>query len=228
MKTRLHHKTRSGFTLAEMLLVVTIIGVLAALTMQGYTYAMRSSKRRVTESTLAAAQSSLERYFDKFGEYPEPASNKEEIEIMPNKKYNVAGARCLYQALRGDGFDAIKLGTSNSDDKNAASDGKFDDSELGKVMFKDMPQAMWRTVGSKTYILVDGFGFPFQYVKAVPQTNNTSNGNNGGSNSDSNAVVTINSTYDLWSYADDEKNITATSAQAQKDSKVSAKWVKNW
>lgn len=209
--------------MAELLIVITIIGVLAALTLQGYTFAMRSSKRKVTETTMTAIQSSLDRYFDKFGEYPQPASNQEQAEILPGKKYNVAGARCLYQALRGDGTDAIKLGSSNSDSKNATSDGKFDDAELPSVMFKDMPQAMWRVVGGRTYILVDGFGFPFQYLKG---TTPAANGSANNSNSDS--VVTINSTYDLWSYADDDKHITGTSAQAKQDPKIAAKWIKNW
>jgi prepilin-type N-terminal cleavage/methylation domain-containing protein len=219
MKTRLTPSKPHAFTLAEMMIVVTIIGLLAALTLQGYTYAMRASKRRVTESTFTAIQASLDRYNAKFGEYPEPANPKEEKEIMPGKSYNVAGAKCLYQALRGDGFDAI-LGGENGGGENASSDGNFQEDEIDKVMFKDMPAAMWRKVGGDTYIIVDGFSMPFQYMKAPTP------GTTGGGDDES--VTTINSTYDLWSYADDEKNKDATSAEAQKDPNIAAKWIKNW
>lgn len=213
MKIRLQPAKPTGFTLAEMMIVVTIIALLAALTLQGYTYAMRASKRKTTESTHSAVVSSLDRYFDKFGEFPEPANPKEEMEVLPGKSYNVAGARCLYQALRGDGFDAI-LGGENGGGETAASDGNFQDDEVGKVMFKDMPPAMWRVVGGSAYILVDGFSAPFQYAKAATAT---------GAD-----PVTINPNYDLWSYAEDDTHISATSLEAKEDPKIARKWIKNW
>jgi len=215
MNTRLHPtkpRTAAAFTLAEMLIVVTIIGLLAALTLQGYTYAMRASKWRVTEATITAIQSSLERYSDKFGEYPEPAMPNETLEVIPGRVYDVSGARCLYQALRGDGYDAI-LGGENGGGENGASDGNFQDDEIEAVMFKDMPPAMWRSV-SGNYIVIDGFSMPFQYVKAISDP--------------AEDPVTINPTYDLWSYAEDETNTSAKSIDTQDSPQLSQKWIKNW
>ena len=206
----LHRPKPAGFTLAEMLIVVTIIGLLAALTLQGYTYAMKASKRRVTEASITAIQSSLERYFDQYGEYPQPASEDETLAVMPTKVYNVAGARCLYQALTGDGYDAI-LGGDNGAEGTGKSDGNFQDEEI--TLFKDMPPAMWRVI-QDNYLLVDGFSRPFQYVKAT---------------SDPTAdATTINPTYDLWSFAEDESNITSTSIESLEAPALSAKWIKNW
>lgn len=205
-------KTTAGFTLAEMLIVVTIIGLLAALTLQGYTYAMRSSKRRVTEASITAIQSSLERYMDKFGEYPEPASLDETLEVMPGRTYNVSGSRCLYQALRGDGYDAI-LGGENGGAENPASDGNFQDDEIEAVMFQDMPPTMWRVV-SGSYIVIDGFSMPFQYVKATSDP--------------AGDTVTINPTYDLWSYAEDETNTSSRSIDTRDSPQLGRKWIKNW
>lgn len=100
MKFPASSRRASGFTLVEMMIVISIIVVLAAMTIGGYNYAMRGSKRRTTEATMTAITSSLERYFEKNGEYPEPATKDEFAPTMPGKVYNVGGARCLYQALR--------------------------------------------------------------------------------------------------------------------------------
>jgi prepilin-type N-terminal cleavage/methylation domain-containing protein len=225
MKIPAIHRRASGFTLAEMMIVISIIVVLAALTIGGYNYAMRGSKRRTTEASMTAIQSSLERYFDKFGEYPEPAAPDQTAEIMPQKTYTVGGAKCLYQALRGDGFDAIQ-GADNSaaGSGGGASDGNFEETEIDNVLFKDMPNTMWRKV-DQHYILVDGFFRPFQYIKAaLPVTPGTS-----GSSSAGNAqATTINTSYDLWSYGEDEVNITMTSIETLGDVNLAAKWIKNW
>lgn len=228
MKFPVSSRRASGFTLAEMMIVISIIVVLAAMTIGGYNFAMRGSKRRTTEATMTAITSSLERYKDQYGEYPEPAAQQEIVQIMPGKSYNVAGARCLYQALRGDGYDAIKGVGSSASGGTSASDGNFDETEASNVIFKDMPPAMWRKLNG-VFFMVDGFFNPFQYVKAPTQTTSGSAGSGGGSSGGgSDAVKTINSTYDLWSYGDDEINFTAKSSDAQSQSGIDAKWIKNW
>ena len=95
-----------GFTLLEIIVVISIIALLAALLLGNGDSV--SSKRRLTQSTLQTIQSALERYHSQYGEYPEPVNADETAEIMPGKAYPIGAARCLYQALRGDGSDAIK------------------------------------------------------------------------------------------------------------------------
>ena len=73
-----------------------------------------------------------------------------------------------------------------------------------------MPQSMWRKVGG-SYILVDAFGHPFQYLKA-----------------DGEKKSTANATYDLWSCAEDEKNVRAKSKDTEANVSLGAKWIKNW
>jgi prepilin-type N-terminal cleavage/methylation domain-containing protein len=227
MKIPVRFRRESGFTLIEMMIVIAIIVVLAALTIGGYNYAMRGSKRRTTEATMTAIQSSLERYFDKFGEFPEPVSADETIEVMPKKSYRIGGAKCLYQALRGDGYDAT-LGAANSvagGGGSAASDGNFDDTEIPNILFKDMPNTMWRRINQQHYIIVDGFSRPFQYVKAAP-VNTGATGSNGNNNNSQ--ATTINTTYDLWSYGEDEININTRSIETIENEALANKWIKNW
>jgi hypothetical protein len=155
---------------------------------------------------LQAIESSLERYFTRFGEYPEPTNPDETAEVIPGMVYRIGAAKCLYQALTGDGSDAIK----GSGEDASPSNGTLEDVELKQVMFKDMPPTMRRKVGDH-YLLVDGFGRPFQYLKADPEKKNT-----------------LNATYELWSYGDDETNLRATSKDTEADPALGAKWIKNW
>jgi prepilin-type N-terminal cleavage/methylation domain-containing protein len=202
------HLTKA-FTLVEMLIVLSIIALLASLTLGGYTYAMRSSKRRLTTGTFEAVKSALEDYRTEFGEHPEPKNIGTMVEFLPNKSYDVSGASCLYQALTGDGFDQIKDVTAGDSQTSGASDGKTEGAEIQNMVMKEMPQTMWRRMGS-IFVLIDGFARPFQYIKATSSN------------------PTVNSTYDLWSYGEDEVNITQKSFQTLQDQTIATKWVKNW
>lgn len=218
--TRLNLRFTKAFTLVEMLIVLSIIALLAGLTLGGYTYAMRSSKRKLTTGTFEAVKSALEDYRTEFGEYPEPATTGTKMEFLPNKAYDISGATCLYQALTGDGFDQIKGVTAGDSQTTGTSDGKTEGQEIKNLIMKEMPQNMWRRMGA-SYVLVDGFGRPFQYIKAAPP------GSSGGGSSNSQAT-TINSTYDLWSYGEDELNISKKSVDTLENQLISVKWIKNW
>lgn len=191
-----------GFTLIELLVVISIIALLAALVIGSGN--IGSSKRQITQSTKQALEAALERYQAQFAEYPEPMNTEETTEIMSGKVYRIGSARCLYQALTGDGSDAIKGIGSKSSDGKVASD------EIRNVIMQDWPEGMRRKVGS-SYFLVDAFGHPFQYLKADSEQKNT-----------------INSTYDLWSYAEDDKNTMAKSKDTEAHASLGARWIKNW
>ena len=85
---------------------------------------------------------------------------------------------------------------------------------------------------------MDGFGRPFQYIKASVSTSSASGGSggssgsgsggSGGSGGASSGPQTINSTYDLWSYAEDDVNITKKSIDTAATPNLSVKWIKNW
>jgi prepilin-type N-terminal cleavage/methylation domain-containing protein len=232
-----HFKFRSqtrAFTLVEMLIVVTLIALLAALTLGAYTYAMRSSKRRVTTGTFETIKLALERYNVEFGEYPQPNNSGQMMQFPPGRfAYDVSGAACLYQALTGDGFDQIRGVTSTttgsaSGSASSMSDGKVDGAaEVKNKMLVEIPQSIF-TKKNSTYILIDGFGHPFQYIKAAaPTTPSTGTNSSSGSNSNT-TPITINATYDLWSYGEDDANASMRSTAALNSPSVSVRWIKNW
>ncbi|HBJ87185.1 MAG TPA: hypothetical protein DDZ88_25665 [Verrucomicrobiales bacterium] len=197
----------SGFTLMELLVVIGIIALLAVLVVSSGSSG--SSKRRVTQGAQQSIESALERYREEYGEYPEPVNPDETAEIMPGKVYRIGAAKCLYQALRGDGYDAVK-GAGSAEKGEPQSDGRVSAEEIKNAILRDMPEGMWRKVGNN-YFLVDAFGRPFQYVKA-----------------DAEKKTTINATYDVWSFAEDDKKIMSTSRDTEGNAKLGAKWIKNW
>lgn len=217
---------KRGFTLVEMLIVITIISMLAALTMGGYTYAMRSSKRRLTSGTFEAIKLALERYNTEFAEFPQPVGTDQMVQFPPGTAtYDVSGAACLYQALTGDGYDQINgVTSSGSGGAGGTSDGKTEGAaEVKNKMFVEIPQTIYTRKGS-TYLLIDGFGHPFQYIKAAAPAAVPA----GGGAAPPTTATTVNSTYDLWSYSEDETNTVKKSIDTLKDPTLSLKWVKNW
>lgn len=59
-----------GFTLIEILIVIVIIGILAALTLIGVTYAIKTSKISNTQAMLSTIQGACDSYHTRWREYP--------------------------------------------------------------------------------------------------------------------------------------------------------------
>jgi prepilin-type N-terminal cleavage/methylation domain-containing protein len=213
----------SGFTLIELLVVIAIMALLAALTMFGMRYATVMSKRQTTTAFHRAIQSGLENYNSENGEFP-ITKNINQTNSFGTYQYNTGSAQMLYQALSGDGSDQIRLGSAGG----AASNGIFEDAELNRVMLKEMPPNMVNRISNTAYCLVDAFAHPFQYVR-VDYGNGTSRPNpTTGGTSSSAEVPTINPTYDLWSYGEDETQRPTNDISTRLNPARAAKWIKNW
>lgn len=191
-----------AFTLIELLVVIAIMAILAALTLGVYSYATKGAARNRTTALHRGIISGLESYNSEYGEYPEP-KNPDDTEDFNNKTYKTGGAKMLYQALSGDGTNEIVIGTGAS----TTSDGNWTAEE--KMLLAEMPREMYTLAGTNRYMLLDGFGHPFQYTKGGTQD-------------------ALNPTFDLWSYGEDEANTQATDQTTKRDAKLSAKWIKNF
>ena len=209
----------AGFTLMELLVVIAIIALLASLTLMGFRHAQTTAMRNRTTAFHRSIMSGLENYHSEFGEYPKP-KKAAQTAVFTGKTYNVGGSLMLYQAMSGDGDTEIDVAAGTL----GASTGGLTSTEaaLSHVMYKEMPKELVRRdpVG---YLLVDGFGHPFQYAVPNPTTKAHYGANTTVANTD-----TVNSTYDLWSYGDDDTNTNQTSLDARKSDIISAKWIKNW
>jgi prepilin-type N-terminal cleavage/methylation domain-containing protein len=202
----IRHRTASrhpaAFTLMELLVVISIIALLAAMTMGAFSYVQKAAMRNRTTATHRGIISGLENYNSEYGEFPQP-TGAGGTETFHGKSYNTGSAKMLYQALTGDGSNMIMIASGGG----AASNGRWEDGE--KMQLTDMPKEMYTFQGQNLYMLLDGFNHPFQYTK-------------GGT------ADAVNPTYDLWSYGEDEENTKATDKGSKQSSKVSAKWIKNF
>lgn len=70
-------KTSNGFTLVEMLVVITIIVILAALSVGGFQYVLRKQDEEKTKIQIALLERGLEEYKLSTGSYPPVTTSNE-------------------------------------------------------------------------------------------------------------------------------------------------------
>ncbi|MFW5995912.1 MAG: type II secretion system protein [Halanaerobiaceae bacterium] len=72
-------KRKEGFTLIELMIVIVILGVLAAIIVPRMTNLTESAKISAGESSLRSIYNGLEMYHVKYGEYPSSIDDGSEI-----------------------------------------------------------------------------------------------------------------------------------------------------
>ncbi|HUF64071.1 MAG TPA: type II secretion system protein GspG [Verrucomicrobiales bacterium] len=182
--------SRSGFTLIELMTVVTIIAVLAGIMLAVISAATNSARRKQARIEIEAMTLALDRYKVEFGEYPAVAGGSGNPETM---------AKCLYQALSGDGsdmIDGVTDGASSTGEAGSATGGLvFLDTA---IYDRDKVRRNNRGFVHGNYYLQDPFGQPYHYKRAGE------------------GVDTQNPTYDLWSLGTDKTGDNPES------------WITNW
>ena len=73
--------TRSGFTLIELMIVVSIIGILAAIAAPNYQWGIIRAKEAVLRETLYTFRTTIDQYYADQGKYPDS------LQEMSDKKY---------------------------------------------------------------------------------------------------------------------------------------------
>lgn len=69
MKTRAPFKRTTGFTLIELMIVVAVIGILAAIGYPNYTEYVKKTRRAEVAALLTEEAQRLERFYSKTGQY---------------------------------------------------------------------------------------------------------------------------------------------------------------
>ncbi|MEM6911995.1 MAG: prepilin-type N-terminal cleavage/methylation domain-containing protein [Verrucomicrobiota bacterium] len=174
-------RRQAGFTLIELIVVISIVLVLVGLTIGGVSIAQQRTAAGKTETQLKAIQMGLQAYYRDQGEFPYPAGT---FSSLPPQEY-------LYAALTGD---------------EAPLDGLTDTGQtayLPEIVPGEAPKPAYRggnlglVVGtlSNSFQLVDGWSQPWNYQNRENQSQ-AYPGNSFGVNDETNR-----GSYLLFSYA---------------------------
>lgn len=134
----MHNKRSSGFTLIELMIVVAIIGILAAIAIPNFIKFQLKAKTSEVKSNLAAIRTAEESYYAEYGTYvsalPSPAAIGHNVKV---DFLNEAGA--------GEGFDRVgwspegKVWFNYSVASNAAED-EYTAGAVADIDNDDSPQ----------------------------------------------------------------------------------------
>ncbi len=97
-------KNTWGFTLVELVIVITIIGILAAIAVPAYNESVTKARRADAQSALMDIMAKQERYFTENNTYTTNLAALSADTTSPEGFYNITAAAC------GSGIDAcVKL-----------------------------------------------------------------------------------------------------------------------
>lgn len=207
----LPRRPAAGFTLVEILVTISVIALLATLSIVAMGHATRTANREKTKAYLKAIEMQLENFKNDNGTYPRPKEGSESTTtLVAGNNYPVGGAITLYQALTGDGDDSMEGGDTGSMGKPGSLGDGY------KVYWPDAdPQGSQRIArqADGKWFIADGFGIPFQYLVPPPVDPRRAD--------DFEALKTKYKNprmYDLWSYGGTkEENFTDQNT-----------WIRNW
>ena len=127
-KSSVVRKAKRGFTLIELMIVVAIIGILAAIAIPKFADLIRKSNEGATKGNLGAVRSALSIYYgDLEGVYP---ANPEQLSVLG--KYLSAIPKAKSPPYHNDG-SAFNIGTGLSDTGGWSYNNLSTDANFGAI-----------------------------------------------------------------------------------------------
>jgi len=111
---------QGGFTIVELLIVIVIIGVLAALVIVAYTGITARANEASVRSDLRSAANKLEVYNTEYGHYPTSTTEMAAVGIKASKSEylsNGSGLNFIYCRDSAGGVDYALIGSSSTSSK---------------------------------------------------------------------------------------------------------------
>lgn len=215
---------RRGFTLVELLTVMAVIAILAALTLQVSGFVQKKAAMSRAESEIKALEAACESYKSDNGTYPRDITSGKATDKLDARADGSVGTNyqnaslLLYRALSGD-YDCN--GVVNTTDSTFNIEGTSTGgapSGVPKVYYEFKPSMLGGTrtngVVNPVQYLSDpwgnSYGYSTIYQYDVDQQKTPSHG--------------YNPSFDLWSTA----GFTTTPTPNTPTTDVTLKWVKNW
>ena len=205
MKLPSHSRLARGFTLVELLTVMTIIGILAALVLGTFKFVQEKAARSRSEAEIKAMEAGLESFKADNGAYPDNSTTQgvnAATAFSPASYNNVS--LILYRVLSGDTDLNRQVNTDDAkkDIYGGAVSPVPSPLVAPKIYFEFKPNQLLPTTTAAVTGLVDPWGNNYGYSTANQTT--PSNG--------------FNPTFDLWS----------TGGKIGNTPDDRAKWIKNW
>ncbi|SDT86388.1 type II secretion system protein G [Verrucomicrobium sp. GAS474] len=141
---------RQSFTLVELLIVMTIIGILAALTLGGATYAQKKAKISRAQGEIQALATALERYKIDNGIYPET----ELINTGGDGYTGTADPDTVYKDNAEVLFSSLSGGKENFNDVGVPT---------SPVYFEFRANMVSKNTSGKSFV-ADPFGHPYGFT----------------------------------------------------------------
>ena len=135
-------KKSNSFTLVELLGVITVIGILAGLTLGAAGAVRRHGATSQAKSEIAALQSACDRYFTENQTYPANTANNPSSSFNPTATAYTAAGASLFAAL---------FGTN-----------QYNQPPAGKRFFEPKPSMVNSTNTANAYF-VDPWGYAYGY-----------------------------------------------------------------
>ena len=203
--TRTFQKRTAAFTLVELMVVISILGILMSLILGVQRYAQTKSNRSRAEAEIAAISAACEAYKADQGTYPRSTETdalpgvSDFAPTTPSDDY-IKSNLALYSMITG---DLDKNGVPDSTQGVAGASTAY-------ITFK-FSQLVWsgNAAGSGTVLYMRdpwGKGYPYGYSTARNAALET--------NGKDDATKGHNITYDIWSTADSPNRPAA--------------WISNW
>lgn len=122
------NKKRFGFTLVEILVVISIIGVLSAFLAGGYVNSQKSARDAARKLNLKSIADALNMYYNDYGTYPASITFGDELKDANNVVYmkkvpseSTTNGMIQIQYLRGNKSFKLYTNLENDEDKACIS-----------------------------------------------------------------------------------------------------------
>lgn len=116
-------KQKKGFTLVELIVVIVVIGVLAGLIVLGVTAYQRQARDALRQSGISTITESLEKYYDKYGEYPSCAAMSKPAGTVATDLGIDQSSLKAPNSTADNSFICAALGSTGSDQYSYVGDG---------------------------------------------------------------------------------------------------------